>query len=98
MQGIFFGQNSSNSKIIFILQKNTYLCITTLFSNSDYIASNEGMASEWWICKYFDENSSGLIQDTNAAFAWSDWGKTRKKPGLWAEILNQDLMNTKQEC
>jgi hypothetical protein len=38
--------------------------VTSLFSNSGYIASNERMVGEWWIGNDVDESSRGIIKFT----------------------------------
>jgi hypothetical protein len=75
--------------------------LTTLFSNLDYIASNERVISKWWIGKDVERSDHGLISGANPAFSWSDWGNSQKtvmKPGLRTENWTLELSNMKQEC
>lgn len=50
--------------------------------------------------KDIDRNRLDLIWGTILAFAWSGWGNPQKASvnvaDLWAEILTQELLNTKQ--
>jgi hypothetical protein len=43
--------------------------LTTVLNNSDYIASNESVISEWWIGKDVEGCDRGLIGGTITPFA-----------------------------
>jgi hypothetical protein len=75
--------------------------LTTLVSNSDYIASNEGVVSEWWIGKDVEGSVHGLISRYYPSICLEKRKKTTKNLSqdscLRVDIWTRDLPNTKQE-
>jgi hypothetical protein len=76
--------------------------LKTLFSNTNYTASNERILYKWWTGKDVEHSDRDLILGTIHAYAWKDWRKTRKASvriaGLRAKIWTVKFTIMKQEC
>jgi hypothetical protein len=75
--------------------------LTTPFSGSDYVASNEGVINEWWIGNDGEESGCGLHLTYYPIICMEVLRKTTKTSaritGLRTKIWTRDLPNTKQE-
>jgi hypothetical protein len=68
----------------------------------DYIVSNEGMISEWWIGKDVEGSGRGLILREYPRISLEGLRKLQKPSvriaGIRAKIWTRELPNTKQDC
>jgi hypothetical protein len=75
--------------------------LTTLFSDSDYIATNETVICEWWVRKDLEEAVVAYFKVLLGHFPGGTVGNHEKSvsiAGLRAEIQTRYLPNTKEDC